>query len=172
MEHGPRDERPDFGLVFAMGRLVGFAMLMIPAVATLAAVVLLPPYAHLCQTRYEAETLRAGIRDAESLVKANERLIAALPDDPVLTVRLALNQTSLWPRNEIVVTDPAQPSRAAALVRPVLHERPRPPSGWHMQVAEKLKDSATRRGLVFLAAGVMLAAMFLFAPPVMYQKSE
>ncbi len=155
-----------------LGRFVGFCMLMGPALAILAAIVLLSAYARLAGTRYELDSIKAGIADAESLVEANDKLIAALPEDPVLTMRLAMSQKNLLPKNEEAVPTLGAAKTPPTLVRPTRHDKPAPPSGMWINLAAKLKNPPTQRGLIVLAAGIMLTAMFLFAPPEKYSRQD
>jgi hypothetical protein len=161
---GTRDSRRG-GLLFAAGRFVGFCLLAGTSLGILAAVLLLPEYARLVRVRHELAGWRAATADKEAQIKANERLMAALPKDPVLTKRLAMNQHGLLPADEVVVATSASPPQPPpALVRPPRHARGAPPSGWVMRAARRLARPPLRRGLLLLAGVAMLAALFLFAP--------
>jgi len=153
------------GLLPALGRAAGFAALAGMALAILAGVVLLPAYARLTEAQYERGCLMAGATEAEDLIRANDRLIAEMPGDPVLTMRLARSQLDLLPENEVVVIDPG---RRKAPVGPLVTIPPRPrpnrPGGWLIRLADRLWAPGVRRGLLLLAACAMAAAMFLFTP--------
>jgi len=165
----PTDRRG--GFLHAAGRLVGFVLLVGPAMAAVGAVVLLPPYARLAQRQYRRDCERARTARLEAVSDAQQQLIAALPHDKVLTARLAMRQESLWPEREVVVVDPGRPSeRPPGMIPASAAPDPPPPDGVLIRWAAKLADPATRRGLFILAAGTMLAAMLLFAPPSRYRQ--
>ena len=107
LRRGRKDDLP--GPLTVAGRLVGFICLAAPAMAIIAAVVLLPAYTRLEQAKYERAQLSAAVAEAEALVEANERLIAAMADDPVLTARIAISQGQMAPAGEVVVLDPDMP---------------------------------------------------------------
>ena len=158
------DESGRVGRFFsAAGCLVGFCSLAGVSVALFAVVLLLPDYARLQRARYELARQEAANADLAALLRANERLIANLPDDPVLTKRLAMNQLGLWPENEVVLLHDGRPRRMPpGLVLTDAHPRPKPPGGWLMHAARRMTNPPTRRGLLLLAAAAMLAALFLF----------
>jgi len=161
------------GVLLAAGRMVGFLLLVALALTIIAGVVLIPPYARLAGAQYELECLRAGIADAEGLVAANDRLIAALPHDEVLTMRLAMSQEPLAPSKEVVVRTPsAPPASPPDVIRPDRHPRPPPPAGWIFSANMKLKRTNTRRGLLLLAGAALVLALFLFAPPEKYRRQK
>lgn len=150
---------------WAPRRAVGFFLLAGAAMALLAAVVLLPPWAGLAGARYDLARLQAEVADAEAQIAANERLIAALPHDEVLAKRLAMNQNLYWPRHEIVVVDPdAAPADPPDVVCPPRQARPPMPAGLLIRAAGRLRNTAKRRGMLILAAAALAAAMFLFPP--------
>jgi len=155
----------------AAAQTVCFAILAGGALAVLAAVVLLPAYARLSGARYELGCLKANLADAEALIAANQRLIEALPEDEILTKRLAMSQLGLWPVDEVIVIDPVA-AGPPALIRPTRHARPAPPAGRLTSLAGRLERLPARRGLFGLAAGAILAAMFLFAPSEKRRKNS
>ena len=143
--------------------MVGFCLLAGAALAIFAAATLLPEYARVLHADYELARQEAVNADLKALIEANDRLIAALPDNPVLAKRLAMNQFGLWPENEVVMVSddgirPAPPG--TALTKP--HPRPDPPDERLLAVVRRLTRPRTRRGLLLLAAAAMLAALFLF----------
>ncbi|MDY6914306.1 MAG: hypothetical protein SVT52_07620 [Planctomycetota bacterium] len=159
LQHGKKADQPAI-------RWAGFTLLTGLGLATLAAVALLPPYARLAGSEYELAKLRAALADAEALAAANQRLIDALPEDEVLTKRLMMRQGDKLPKDEVVVFDPAAPSPPSpGAVPPARRSRPDPPSAWLLAVADRLENTATRRGLFMLAVGAIAAAMILFAAP-------
>ena len=98
--------RPPAGLLFSAGRLVGFLLLAGAAVLLLAGVVLLPAWARLAEARYGRACPEARTADLEALAEAQERLIAALPKDEVLAMRLAIKQESLAPSDRVAYALP------------------------------------------------------------------
>jgi hypothetical protein len=159
-------------LLFGLGVFGGFLLLAVPALATLAAVVLLPAYQRMAATEYQRDCLAADIAAFKEYVAANERLIDRAPQDEDLTRRLAIVQQRLLPRNEVVVMDPnAPPAPPPGVIVPDLKPRPEPPSNMLLRMAAKVRNPGTCRGLFLLAAGAMLAAMFLFSPADEYQEA-
>jgi len=150
-------------LLGAAGRLVGFCAAAGLAMAIFGCVLLLPECARLAKARYHLARQQAINAELAELVRANERLIANLPDDPVLTKRLAMNQLGLWPEDEVVV--PAvqrmqRPPPAVVLIR--RRVRPQPPSGWLLDAARRVSKPGTKRGLLLLAALALFAAIWVF----------
>jgi hypothetical protein len=146
--------------MFGFVTLAGLAMLVLAGLA------LLPAYARWRQAEYEKECLATACRESEALITAQERMIADLPESEVLTKRLALSQGELCPENEFVSVNPDRPRRPPPdVILPVRYPRPSPPNNWLMQASVKLHNAGTRRGLLLLAGGCLLVAMFLFAPP-------
>jgi hypothetical protein len=151
------------GLLTAAGRMVGFSIMAGAALAIFAIAVLVPEYARVLQARHELARQEAVNADLKALIEANDRLIAALPENPVLAKRLAMNQFGLLPENEYVVVDaraPRHPPPGTALTKP--HPRPEPPNEQLLGITRRLTRPRTRRGLLLLAAAAMLAALFLF----------
>ena len=159
------------GWLLAAGRGVGFAVLGGAALAIQAAIVLLPECAELRQDRYVLACEAAAAADMETLADAQDRLIAKLPTDPVLNRRIGMIQGDLWPDNAVVgmESDPGASLPPYAL-RPAPHPRPDPPAGWLTRAGRRLSNPPTRRGLWLVSAGLMLAAVFLFAPPHAYRR--
>jgi len=143
--------------------MVGFCLLAGAALAIFATAVLVPEYARVLDAQYELARQEAVNADLKALIEANDRLIAALPENPVLAKRLAMNQFGLLPENEIVLVDGRsgpQPPPGMALTKP--HLRPEPPNEQLSGIVRRLTRPRTRRGLLLLAAAAMLAALFLF----------
>ncbi len=167
---GTRDRtdhaRAGGGTAAAAARLGGFWALAVAAMGLFAAVVILPELARLREAEYQLARQQAVNADLRNLVAANDRLIAALPTDPVLTKRLAMNQLGLWPDNEFVLID-ARPTGGNRRPRPgvvALTPTPRPerPGGWVLNASRRVANPPTRRGLLLLAAVALLAAILLF----------
>lgn len=145
--------------------MVGFVTLAGLALGLVSVVVLLPAYARMAYARYERDCEKAAVAELTATAAANERLLAALPNNPVLTKRLALSQGRLVPDNEVIVASPSATGAPPDVVTPVRLPRPSPPNGVLLAAAAKLQNPPTRRGLLLLAAGTLLVAVFLFAPP-------
>ncbi len=155
-----------YNWLFAAGRLIGFVTLAAPAILILAGLVLLPAYARWQHAEYEKECLATACRESAAMITAQQRLIEDLPDNEVLTKRLAMAQGELSPENEHVSSTGDRPLRPPPDVIPPIHyPRPAPPNDVLMRASVRLANPATRRGLLLLACGCMLTAMFLFAPP-------
>ncbi len=168
---GASDEEDGHGWLFAAGRFTGFALLAGMSVATLALVVLLPEYARLRRAEYERDCKAADVADQRAVVAANQRLIEAFRSDPVLTERYAINHLRLLPAGRVLVVDEtSRPAYPPGLVLPDPAPRPEPVPSWLLGAADKLRSPARKRGLLVLAAGSMLAAILLFAPPGAYRR--
>jgi len=171
MEHRPGTRADQSGersrrtaLLRAAGRGVGFVLLCGAALAIQAGVVLLPEYAELRQDLYARSREAATVADMEALAEAQDRLIAKLPTDPVLTKRIAMRQQDYWPDKSVATAEPGrQASRAPCAVRLAPHRRPAPPSAWLARASGKLANPATRRGLWLVSVGLLLAAVLMFA---------
>ncbi len=155
-----------------VARAVVFGALAGPALGLLAAVALLPTYAHLTDAKYQLDCLRAGIADAEALVETNQRLIRALIEDNVVPMRVARSQfgllPELLPHDEVVAvkTKPnGQPADRPPLITFRRHRPPARPDGLLLRLAGKLQAPSKRRGLLLLAACAMLVSMLLFTEP-------
>jgi len=155
------------GLLSSAGRMFGFLWLAGIGLALLAIVVLLPAYARLSEARYELAGREAGVRRAEALLEANNKLMAALPDDETLTKRLAMSYGQLWPADEVVVMDPGQanPLPPDVVRMPGTEESARCAPRCLLSAAEKLGRVQTRRALMLLATAALVTAFFLFSPP-------
>jgi hypothetical protein len=130
--------------------------------AVLAGVVLLPVCGRLADMQHRLGCLRASATDAQAQVRANQGLIRALPEDEILTMRLARSELEWLPTDEMVVIDPARrPAGPPALVTVPRHPRPDRPNQRFMHIAAKLEEPAMRRSLVLLAAWGFLAGILL-----------
>jgi hypothetical protein len=150
---------------YAAGRAAGFSVLTGAALAILAAVVLLPEWAKLARTRHHLACTRAQTRDMEAQIEANDRAIAGVLTDPDLNKRIAIRQGALWPQNTVVALRADGQAPAPWAVTAPRSRRPPPPAGWLLNAEARLGDPRTRRGLCFVAAGLLLTGMLLFAPP-------
>jgi hypothetical protein len=153
----------------AVGRTIGFVMMAGPAMAILAGVVLLRPYASMLQAEHDEACAKATTADAEAQVRANERLITTLPTDQVLTKRLAESQMPVTPQHEIIIPSIAPFAGLKRTVPDLVvvdpSPRPAPPPKWVMTAAGKMENPSTRRSLLLLALGGLITAVYLFTPP-------
>jgi hypothetical protein len=145
--------------------MIGFVTLAGLALAILAGLVLLPAYAQWSEVVHERDCQKVAVAEHEATVEAQRRLLEALPDNDVLTKRLALSQGELMPGKEVVVQKPGATRSQPDVIQPIHYQRPPRPDNWLLTLAGKVQKPATRRGLLLLAAGTLLTAMFLFAPP-------
>ncbi len=159
--------------MFAVGRLVGFAMFGGLAMLIIAGVVLLPAYADYKQACYERDRNAAEIADMSARAATRDRQIAEMPNDRVYTMRLMSSHEGLMPAGEVVQMDPyaaaATPTTETIRIRP--HNRPEPPGGMLLRIANRLENASLRRGLCLLAALCLIAAFFCFAPPQKYART-
>ncbi|HUS47003.1 MAG TPA: hypothetical protein VM098_02700 [Phycisphaerae bacterium] len=165
-----RPARPT-GLLFAVGRLVGFSLFAGLATTIFAGIILLPPYASYVQARYERDCLAAEVADLAALVATKDRFIAAMPHDRVFAKTLMMSHARITPPDEVVLTDPkAQPVAPSESVYAKRHPRPAQPEGPLLQMAGKIERPAVRRGLCVLAALSLAMALFLFSSPKKYRR--
>ena len=160
------DSTEPAGAPAAIGRFAVFALLAGTALVLVTAVVLLPAHERLAWAEYERDCLAAKNADDAALILANERLIAAAPDDPVLTKRLAMRQFGVLPRGEAIIPVDASPApfgRRLTAVAP--HPRPPKPAGWMIYSAARVRDPVTRTILLLLAVVLFLAAVILSDRP-------
>jgi len=146
-------------------RLACFVALVCVAGAVAATVLLLPEWARLQRTLHERDCMRANTAEMQSLVKCQQKLIDAIRNDPVLVKRLAMHHGALTPENERVYTH--RSGRAASTPGAIKLPPPRlpdPPSAGIQRLAARLSTGNIRRGLLLLAAAVLMAAIFLFPP--------
>ena len=156
--------RRQSGRLLAAGRLLGFTTLAGLSLALMAAVILIPQVARHHRTRHRLAYLENCVADTQKQVRANERLIAALPDDEILTERLAMSQLGLLPTNELVYE--GQRRRLLRPIAPIVKPtaQPQPPANaWLMRAAKRIENPGKRRGLLIVAFGLMTLALFMFA---------
>ena len=153
------------GRLLAAGRLLGFTTLAGLSLALMAAVILIPQVARHHRTRRRLAYLENYVADTQRQVWANERLIAALPDDEILTERLAMSQLGLLPTNELVYE--GQRRRLPRPIAPIVKRTAQPPqppaNAWLMRAAKRIENPGKRRGLLIVAFGLMTLALFMFA---------
>jgi hypothetical protein len=176
MDAEPKDEGIEevpagLRFIFGFGRMVGFLLLAVPALATIGAITLLPTYQSMMASLHQRDVRQAEIGTSQDFVVATEKMISRLPEDEDTTRRLVMLQQRLLPRNEVVMIDPGEkPAPPPGVIVPDRRAKPAAPSDMFLSMADKLKNPGTRRGLFLLAAGAMLAAMFLFAPADRYRQ--
>ena len=144
-------------------RGMGFVLMLALAMAIVAAVVLVPPYARLQQEKYRRDCDAVRLAEARATVAAMDRMLAEAPSDEVLTKRLAWSRLGLYPAGEQVARSPGQgpPGRAPGTLSDIHYPDPPPPAPWLLALAEELTDPARRRGLMVLAGCLALAAVLM-----------
>lgn len=156
----------------ALGQLVAFLFLTLPAVSVLAAVVLVPEYSRLKTLEYQRDLLRADNADMAMQVEAQERFNRGLLEDETLVKAFAMSEWNLTPKNEYVLVTPGATTLPVASITPYRHPRPEPPdsrlAGWAM----KLEDPVKKRGIWLMISGSLLAAMFLFSPVIENRRKQ
>lgn len=138
------------------------------ALAILAAVTLLPAWQRLSEARAHRDELAAAVEFNDRLIAYNQRLIEAIRTDPLLTERLLMDQENLRRPGEAAVRAdwvPPDPPLTALLAAQTLQpaSTSKPPATV-AALAEHLRQPRTRRGLLFLAGLMMVAATVLFLP--------
>jgi len=154
------------GSSFAAGL---FWFLAFGAIGTtaVAAAALLPEYAALATLRARRDALAHHVACERKLVRYNDRLIAAMRRDPVLTARLLIRYANYAPPGcrELPVDDDR-----AAVPTPVRIMReaacpPAPPDDLAVRAGRWLSHRGTRTGLVLLGLGIITIGWVLFAVP-------
>jgi hypothetical protein len=140
--------------VRTVGRAMGFIILASLAMAIITAMVLMPPWASAVRAEHDLAVKRAETEHSRKLVAAGARLNNALPYDPIVNERLVKGTV----RRELVRTPPII--------------RPPEPSGWRLELADKLAQPKTKRGLFFVACVALTGAFFLFIPPPLRRASR
>ena len=163
---------PTLGFLYATGRMVGFLMLTVPAMLVVAAVVLIPEYSRLRAAQYEHDLEATTNADLQTAIDAHDRLNSGLQEDDTLIKRFAMSELNLQPRNEYVSAGGVASARPVGTITPYRHPRPATPPGWLVSLSAKLEDPPKRRGLLLVATGALLGAMFLFSPPEKYGRRE
>jgi hypothetical protein len=160
----------------AIVKQAGFLLLALPAMAIVAALVLLPEYAAWKNDVYQRDLAAAQAADMEDLRDAQERTAQALIDDPAFVKRLAMWSLNLLPAGEQVLPSnlPDAPPPGQVILPP--HPRPAQPDDAFLRIAAKValpqdanspqykERAATRRGLFIVSAGLLLFAVLLFGP--------
>jgi len=159
-----------------LAKLAGFLLLTLPAVGIVAALVLLPEYAAWKNDVYQRDVAAAQTADLEAYKEAQEQVVLAAYNDPVLVKALAEWSLNLLPSNEQILESRLPPPPPPGHVTIVPHPRPAPPDDPFLRAAAKVslpadekspqykERAATRRGLFAVSAGLLLFAVLLFGP--------
>jgi hypothetical protein len=150
--------------ISAGARTISFFLLVATGMAVLLAVVLLPAWAECLQVEYQRDGEKADLADIQELLAAYNRKIRSIETDTQLARRHALGILGLDPGGLAVelVTDTTNLTPGEISVTP--SPRPDAPSDWLIAAAQKVEDPPTRRGLLLLAAGAVITAVYLFDP--------
>ncbi len=152
-------------------RGVGFITMAAAALCIVAAVVLLPPYAKLQRVRHQRDIQATRLEEARRTREAMDRLIQNAAADEVLTRRLAWSRLGLYPARETVVVDPElPPPPPPGTLRQVELPAPPAPDTTLQAASVRLQSPSRRRGLLVLAASLLVGAVLLFGPPSMRLK--
>ncbi len=147
-------------------RLIGFIAVAGMALTILAAVVILPAYRQRSLAWADRHRLAQQARLNERLIDYNERLIEAIKTDPVLTQKLLMEQQNYRRPSQRAIPiaeaplDPSVPRLLAAQVAQSAQPPPAPSQRLD-QLAQRVQDPATRRGLLLLA-GLLISAAMIF----------
>lgn len=147
-------------------RGVGFVTMVAASLCIVAAVLLLPSYAKLERVRHQRDIQAVSLEEARRTLAAKDRLIREAPGDEVLTQRLAWSRLGLYPARQTVVVDPdLQPAASPGTLSEVHLPLPPAPDTALQSAAARLETPRRRRGLLVLAATLMLGAVLIFGPP-------
>lgn len=156
-----------------MGRFIGFVAFVGPAMAIFAALVLLPMYKHLQMSEYKLACKEARTQEQQQFVDCRKRVTHDMTEDPVLAQRLLMSQSPLLPADATVVDDPTWGKWSPMMIEPVKVPLPDPPQAkWKilgvrvdvLELATRLENPTTKRGLVLMMIGAVIAGVFLFGP--------
>jgi len=147
-QHGTKAETgPNRAQLNAVGRGLGFIILAGLGMAIFAALVLMPAWARAVEVEYARDKRSSCDQHVKNVIATSARLINAAPHDPIVTKRLAKGTPV---QNLIHAPQPESPPK---------------PGGWTLELANKLSQTKTRRGLFCVAIVSLAGAMFLFGPP-------
>ena len=147
-------------------RLTGFSLLAGAAMAILAGVVLLPLYAHNMALQHKLECRRLRIEGEKETLVAMDKFIDELRENEILISRLGRSRIGLFPNNEVVVLDTnpdGEIDPTQLKIKPVRY--PPPPNNRAIEMGRKLESPPTRRGLLVLAAAMIVSSMLIFPSP-------
>ena len=137
-----------------VGRAIGFIVLAGLAAGIVTALALMPAWADAVRAEHDLAIKRADIEHSRRTVAAGARLNEAIPHDRVVNERIARGTAG---QDLIHVPPPVYPAE---------------PNGWKLELADKLAQPKTRRGLAMVALAALAGGLFLFAPPLIKQASR
>jgi hypothetical protein len=146
--------------------LTGFVILAGTAMAILAGVVLLPVYTHNMELEHRLKCQKMKMQGDKDTIAAMDRLIEEMKEDEILISRLGRSRIGLFPNNEVVVLDSGKrgeidPTRLK--IEPI--EYPVFPDNQAIGLGRRLESLPLRRGLLVMAAAMMVSAMLIFPSP-------
>lgn len=140
-----------------------FAGLVALALLITAGVVLLPAFARIRQLEHQNACQEVRLREARATIAAMDRFLAQAPTDEVLTKRLAWSKLGLLPVNESWPLHTAvPPPPPPGTLSPIRYPDPPAPDAPVDRWAKKVQSPVYRRGLLVLAASMIVAAILLF----------
>jgi len=159
-----RTPRPEPPSSRAAGML-WFFVFTTAGLAAVAAGTLLPEYAALAAVEARRDALARQVACERKLAAYNDRVIAALADDPVLAARMLIRYANYSPAGcEIVDVGPScrvDPT-PARILREAATPPPRPPDPL-LAAARWLEHAPTRLSLIALGLGTLAMGVLLFA---------
>jgi len=142
----------------------GFYLLSGIAIVIFAGVFLLPMHARNIELQYRLKCEQINIENARETINALDEFTRAAGDNEILLSRLGTSRIGLYPANEIIVLDTHEGSENPVSLQVSPPDYPPPPSGWITRYGKTVSRPATRRGLLVMAACLVIAAMLIFPP--------
>jgi hypothetical protein len=143
---------------------LGFVTFSLAAAALLAAVVLLPAYSDLRNVRHQRELSACRNADLQARYDAGELVIEAAQNDPTFMKRLAISQGEFIPSGQQIIHMPQDSSAVRPdVIAPPPTPRPDAPPRWIRHAAGRVSRPDTRRGLLLMAAGLLVVAGLFFS---------
>ena len=134
-------------------------------VATVAAAALLPQYADVARVEARRDALAHQVACERKLLAYNDRLIAALEQDPVLAARMLIRYANYSPggcqRIELGPSCRMDPTPLRILEE--ARAPPQRPPDALVAAGRWIEDAPTRLSLVALGLGTLALGMLLFA---------
>jgi len=160
----PAEGNPSFVRRAVM--LGGFVILTGAAMAILAGVVLLPVYTHNMDLEHRLLCKKMKMHGDRDTIAAMDRLIEEMKENEILISRLGRSRIGLFPNNEVVVLDSStrgeiDPTRLK--IEPTAF--PDPPNNLAIELGRRLESPPMRRGLLVMAAAMMVSSMLIFPSP-------
>ena len=142
---------------------LGFMTFSLAAVALLAGVVLLPAYADMRDARHQRELVACRNADLQAQYDAGEMVIDAAQNDPMFLKRLAISQGEFILAGQQTIHMPADSSTVRPdVISPPPTPRPAAPPTWIRHAATRASRPETQRGLLMMAAGLLVIAGLVF----------